>query len=145
VWYTQARLFDWRKRAEAHDTWQRQVLFSKGNAADTERVRKLDELAEQMYTKLMAELASLPVNEKFIERYLSVMNLLAKHTGGYAPQRLEHTGKNGGKIEIDEEQRQVNVVFYVPEIDTDALNNDFPEPGASIEEQEQACVSSLPE
>jgi len=41
--------------------------------------------------------------------------MLAKLTGGYAPQRLEHTGKDGGAIEVEE--TKFNVVFYVPEVD----------------------------
>ena len=122
-WYETSRRFDWGKRAEAYDAWRRKEIFATGNAQDTERIKKLDELAEQMHARLIAEIGSIEVNDRFLAQYLAVMDLLAKHTGGYAARKVELTGKNGGKIEVEE--TQVNVVFYMPEIepleDIDAL------------------------
>lgn len=116
AWTEKTKLYEWRKRAEAYDAWRRAEVFTAGNAQDTERVRKLDELAEAMHKKLMAELAVMEMTDRFIERYLGVMDMLAKHTGGYAPQRVEHTGKDGKAIEV-EQDTTMRVVFYVPEVD----------------------------
>ena len=115
-WTEATHRFDWQRRAEHYDAEQRRRLFACGNASDTERVRKLDDLAERMHSRLIAGLDAMEINEKFLAQYLAVMDSLAKHTGGYAPQRHEVTGKDGGKIEIEEEQT-MRVVFYVPEVD----------------------------
>ncbi|SRR5579875_351859 len=114
AWTEAAHRYDWRARAEAYDTWWRAVQFATGNAQDTERIKKLDALTERMYSRLMADIDQVPVNEKFLERFAQVVDLLAKHTGGYAPQRVEHTGKDGKAIEVSEE-RKVDVIFYLPE------------------------------
>lgn len=114
-WTQASRRFEWQRRAKAFDDWRRKQVFSSGNAQDTERIKKLDALAERMHGAILADLASMPVNDKYIAQYLAVLDMLAKLTGGYAPQRLEHTGKDGGAIEVEESQ--VKVVFYVPEVD----------------------------
>lgn len=114
-WTQAARRCEWQRRAEAFDAWRRAQVFSSGNAQDTERIKKLDVLAERMHSRIVDEIDSMPVNDKYIAAYMSIMDMLAKLTGGYAPQRLEHTGKDGGKIEVEE--TQVKVVFYVPEVD----------------------------
>ena len=114
-WTEASHRYDWPRRAQAYDAFQRRRIFSSGNAQDTERIKKLDALAERMHARLESSLDTLEVNEKFIAQYLAVLDLLAKHTGGYAPQRHELTGKDGGKIEIEEEQT-MRVVFYVPEV-----------------------------
>ncbi len=115
-WNQIYRQFEWRRRAEAYDEHQRKIAFSDGMASDTERVKKLNELAECLYVRLKTEIDTMPVNDRLLAQYLALVDLLAKHTGGYVPQRIEHTGKDGGPIEVTED-RQVHVVFYVPEPD----------------------------
>lgn len=114
-WTQASHRFEWQRRAKAYDEWRRKSVFSSGNAQDTERVKKLDALAERMHSAILANIDSMPVNDKYIAAYMSIMDMLAKLTGGYAPQRLEHTGKDGGAIEVEE--TKFNVVFYVPEVD----------------------------
>ncbi len=114
-WTKATKAFQWRERAAKYDAWQRKTLFSIGNAADTERVRKLDIIAERMYNRLLVGMDAMELNDRFVGQFLAVMDMLAKHTGGYAPQRLEHTGKDGGKIEVEE--TKLNVVWYMPEIE----------------------------
>lgn len=116
-WTQAAHRFAWQRRAEAYDDTERRRRFSLGNAADTERVKKLDELAERMYGRLSAGLDSMEVNEKFLAQFLAVLDMLARHTGGYAPTRHELTGKDGKDIEIHSEDEQVlRVLFYFPEV-----------------------------
>lgn len=114
-WTQASHRFEWQRRVKAYDEWRRKQVFSTGNAQDTERVKKLDALAEKMHSAILADLDTLPVSDKYIAQYLAVLDMLAKLTGGYAPQRLEHTGKDGGAIEVEE--TQVKVIFYVPEVD----------------------------
>lgn len=115
-WTQKSREFRWVQRAEAYDAWRRKQVFSTGNAQDTERVKKLDALAERMHSAILADLDTMPVNDKYIGQYLAVLDMLAKLTGGYAPakQLVEHTGKDGAPIEIEEKAK---VIFYMPEID----------------------------
>jgi hypothetical protein len=124
AWYTQARLFEWKKRAEAFDEWRRKEVFAVGNAQDIERVKKLNELADKMYAKLIDEIGAAEVNDRFVAQFLAVLDLLAKHTGGYPANKVEITGKDGKAIEVEE--TKVNVVFYMPEIEEidplDAIN-----------------------
>lgn len=114
-WTQASHRFEWQRRAKAYDEWRRKSVFSSGNAQDTERVKKLDALAEKMHRAILENLDSMPVNDKYIAAYMSIMDMLSKLTGGYAPTRLEHTGKDGGAIEVEE--TKFNVVFYVPEVD----------------------------
>lgn len=117
-WSQAAQRYEWKRRAEAYDAAERRKIFTHGNALDTERITKLDAVAERMHTKLLAAFDDMPVNDRFVAQYIAVMDMLAKHTGGYAAQRVEHTGKNGGKIEVSEEQT-MRVVFYVPEVEAE--------------------------
>src|SRR5579875_2559051 len=126
AWTEVARRFDWQGRAEQYDAWRREVVFSTGNAQDTERIKKLDARTERMYNRLMETIEAVPVNENFLERFTQVVDLHAKHTGGYAPQRIEHTGKDGGKIEVSEE-RKVQVMFYLPEVEPIEADDAGPE------------------
>jgi hypothetical protein len=116
-WYDAAHRFNWTKRAEAYDAWRRKEVFTYRNAQDTERVRKLDEIIEQLHERVLTMLQSAMseerFNEKLLAQYLAALDLMAKHVGGYV-QRLEHTGKNGGKIEVEE--TRPNVIWYMPEI-----------------------------
>lgn len=114
-WTQASHRFEWQRRAKAYDEWRRKQVFSSGNAQDTERIKKLDALAEKMHSAILADLDTLPVSDKYIAQYLAVLDMLAKLTGGYAPQRLEHTGKDGAPIEIEE--TKFNVVFYMPDVD----------------------------
>ena len=114
-WSLASHRFEWQRRAKAYDEWRRKAIFSTGNAQDTERVKKLDALAERMHSRIVADLDTMPVNDKYIAQYLAIMDMLSKLTGGYAPTRLEHTGKDGKAIEIEE--TKLNVVFYVPDVD----------------------------
>jgi hypothetical protein len=130
-WTEASHRFDWQSRAEQYDAWRREIVFSTGNAQDTERIKKLDALTERMYQRLMADIDQVPVNEKFLERFTQIVDLLAKHTGGYVPQRIEHTGKDGGKIEVEEEHK-LKVIFYMPDIE------DIEEPANVPEDQDGA-------
>lgn len=116
-WTKASHTWQWRKRAAEYDAWQRKALFTRGMASDTVRVRKLNELAKRMHERLIERLDTVDVNDKFIGQYLAVLDLLAKHTGGYGPQRIEHTGKDGGKIEVNETETKLNVWWYMPKID----------------------------
>lgn len=133
-WSQATKRFEWQRRAEAYDAWQRRKVFSKGNAQDTERVKKLDELVDKLYERtikmLEKALPEVAFNEKLVTSLVSAIDLLAKHTGGYT-QRLEHTGKNGEPIEVHEEQ-SMRVFFYLPEVASmDVVETDpalLPEP-----------------
>lgn len=114
TWNTMFRQFDWRARAMAYDEYTRKKVFTQGNASDTERIKNLSLLAERMYIRLMAEIDTIEVNERFLAQYLTLLDLLAKHTGGYV-HRVEHTGKDGKPIEVQDEQT-MRVIFYMPEI-----------------------------
>ncbi|TAK97391.1 MAG: hypothetical protein EPO08_21315 [Rhodospirillaceae bacterium] len=120
-WSLASHRFDWQRRANAYDEWRRKAVFSSGNAQDTERVKKLDALAERMHRAILDNLDTMPVNDRYIAAYMSIMDMLSKLTGGYAPQRLEHTGKDGKAIEIEE--TKLSVVFYVPEVDKVELSD----------------------
>jgi hypothetical protein len=122
-WSDAAHSFEWQRRAEVYDAHRRTQVFKIGNASDVERIRKLDKVAEAMYRQLIANIEHIPVNERFIERYIAVLDLLARHTGGYAAQRIEHTGKDGKAIEMEGGITQ-QVIFYMPEYD------ELPEIGA---------------
>ena len=117
-WTQASHRFEWQRRAKAYDEWRRKSVFSSGNAQDTERVKKLDALAERMHNAIFANIDSMPVDDKYLGKYLDVLDMLNKITGSYAPttQRLEHTGKDGGKIEVEE--TKFNVVFYMPDVDS---------------------------
>ncbi len=119
AWYDASRRFDWDKRAQAYDAHLRKTLLSSGNAMDTERIKKLDVLIDKLHERILVMLSSaLPderFNEKLVAQFLAAIDLMAKHTGSYV-QRLEHTGKDGGKIEVDETQTKLNVVWYMPEV-----------------------------
>jgi hypothetical protein len=120
-WSRATKRFEWQRRAKAYDDWRRQEVFTQGNAQDTERVKMLDELINKLHERTIKMLTKMQddvtFNEKLVAQLLSALDLMAKHTGGYAPQRHEITGKDGGTIEIHEEQEQtMRVVFYTPEI-----------------------------
>ena len=110
-WTEASRRFDWQGRAAAYDAWRRTEIFQTGNASDEERVKKLDVLLEKMHARLMAEIDTMEVNDRFLDRYLGAMDLMAKATGGYAPQRVEHSGK------LEVEETKVNVLWYMPQLD----------------------------
>lgn len=116
-WSDAYHRFKWAERAKAYDDWRRREVFSKGNAADAERVKKLDKVIDGIYDRTMHMLEHAPkYEEKFngfiIDRLLTAMDLMAKHTGGYV-ERHEVTGKDGGKIEVDGMASQV--FFYLPQ------------------------------
>jgi hypothetical protein len=121
-WFKAAQRFDWQGRAQAYDAYQRQLVMTHGNALDTERVKKLDELIDKLYTRAMAVLETAPsdvqFSEKLVVSLLNAMDIMARHTGGYAPRRVEHTGKDGKAIEVQEQQ--MHVIFYVPEAESDS-------------------------
>jgi len=116
-WTQAAKRFEWQRRAAAFDAHERQRLLAAGNASDLERIAKLDELAERMQQRLIERIDFVAVDARFIERYLGVLDLLAKHTGGYAAQRVELSGKDGKAIQVEsDETSTMRVVFYVPEV-----------------------------
>lgn len=116
-WTQASHRYEWQRRAVAYDAWRRAAVFATGNASDVERVKKLDTLVDVMHSRLIAGIDEIEINEKYIERYLAVLDLLARHTGGYGPQRIEHTGKDGTAIQIEGESASMQVVFYLPEVD----------------------------
>jgi hypothetical protein len=141
-WSEAAKRFEWPRRAESYDGYLRSQVFKAGNASDTERVKKLDALINAMHDRLIAGLGEVEVNEKFVERYLAVMDLMARHTGGYAQQRHEVTGKDGKAIEVEGGITQ-QVIFYMPEIDelpaiVDASDNGEVAPVENTVEREES-------
>lgn len=119
-WTKAAKRFEWQRRAEAYDVWRRAEVFNVGNAQDTERVKKLDVLIDALYKRTLDMLDTaapdIAFNEKLVASLATAIDLMAKHTGGYAA-RIEHTGKDGKAIEVhSEEERTMRVVFYMPEI-----------------------------
>ncbi|GCE14181.1 hypothetical protein [Tengunoibacter tsumagoiensis] len=130
-WTAAAKMFDWQRRAAAYDAWRRAEVFAAGNASDLERVKKLDTLIEKLHGKAMAELEKLDVDADFsaettakvVGQLLAAVDVMAKHTGGYASQP---GGKGGKALSVsvsagageDEEQR-LRVVFYMPDVDGD--------------------------
>lgn len=115
-WSQAAHRYEWQRRAEAYDAHRRSQVFKAGNASDVARVTKLDELINAMHTRLITGIHEVEVNEKYIERYLAVLDLMARHTGGYAPQRHEVTGKDGKAIQVESDAPTMQVVFYLPEV-----------------------------
>lgn len=120
-WTQASHRYEWQRRAEAFDAWRRKEVFSSGNAQDTERIKKLDKLIDTLCQRCMAILEGMDTSEvgadqlaRLITALLAAIDLMARHCGGYAPQRHEITGKDGKAIEIEE--TKVNVVFYVPEV-----------------------------
>ncbi len=145
-WTEAAHRFEWQRRAQAYDEMQRKVVFTKGYASDETRITKLNALAEKMYARLDERLAKMRVTDKFLAQYLAVLDMLAKHTGGYV-QKHEVTGKDGKAIEIhSEEETTMRVVFYLPEIapveitpvDGDHLTLAGPGDGGELEQGEEA-------
>jgi hypothetical protein len=127
-WTQASHRYEWLRRAEAFDEWRRKQIFNAGNAQDTERIKKLDSLIDKLSSRCLDLLDGLDMAEikpedlsRLITALLSAIDLMAKHTGGYPAVRVEHTGKDGGKIEVEE--TQVSVVFYMPEIEQDALDD----------------------
>lgn len=127
-WTQASHRYEWQRRAKAFDEWRRAEIFNAGNAQDTERIKKLDGLINKLSSRCCDLLDSLDMAEakpedltKLISALLSAIDLMAKHTGGYSPSKMEITGKNGGKIEVEE--TQVSVVFYMPEIEQDAFSD----------------------
>lgn len=121
-WSKAAKRFEWHRRAKAFDDWRRLEVFGAGNAKDTERIKKLDKLIDKLSEKSLQLLDNIDVAEakiddlaKLVTALLSAIDLMAKHTGGYAAQRIEHTGKDGKAIEVEE--RKFNAFFYMPKID----------------------------
>src|SRR5579859_8067788 len=105
-WTRASHRYEWQRRAEAFDAWRRKEIFATGNASDLARIGRLDKLIEKLCDRIMA-LLDLPIVEvafdpeaiaKLANALLSAMDLMAKHTGGYAPQRHEITGKDGKAI-----------------------------------------------
>jgi hypothetical protein len=133
-WHKASQEFQWRRRAAEYDAWQRKALFTIGNAADTERVRKLNIIAGRMYKRLLERVDAMEVNDRFVGQLLAVFDLMAKHTGGYGPQRIEHTGKDGKAIEVEE--TKLNVVWYMPEVAP--LDDGAQGDGAAIEDVQGA-------
>ncbi len=138
TWHTATHRFEWKRRAEAFDEWRRKEVFNAGNAQDTERIKKLDKLIDRLSERCLTALEYISVSSmepedltKLITALLSAIDLMAKHTGGYPASRVEHTGKDGGKIEVDVEHSKVDVVFYMPEIDP---IEDLGEPSVPIED-----------
>lgn len=123
-WSQASKRYEWQRRAAAFDGWRRKQVFSSGNAQDTERIKKLSELIDRLCERCMAMLAkedaepffSVDGAAKLVNALLAAIDLMAKHTGGYAAQRIEHTGKDGGAIEVEE--TKLNVVIYMPEVDS---------------------------
>lgn len=120
-WTKAAKRFEWLRRAEKFDEWRRKELFATGNAQDTERIKKLDALINKLCERAMEALDSVDLSlasvdevAKLTTQLLSAIDLMAKHTGGYAAQRVEHTGRDGGAIEVEE--RKLNVFWYMPQI-----------------------------
>lgn len=127
-WTQASHRYEWLRRAKAFDEWRRAEIFNAGNAQDTERIKKLDSLIDKLSSRCLDLLDSLDMAEikpedlsRLISALLSALDLMAKHTGGYSASKVEITGKNGGKIEVEE--TQVSVVFYMPEIEQDALDD----------------------
>lgn len=133
-WTEASHRHEWQRRAEAYDAWRRAAVFQAGNAADTERVKKLDDVIEQLHKRVMDMLKNAPpeilFNDRVIAQYFAALDLMAKHTGGYAPQRHEVTGKDGNAIQVEGEAA-MQVVFYVPEIAEIAEVSDVP-PGSEV-------------
>src|SRR5271167_4157099 len=74
TWTQKSREFHWVQRAEAFDAYRRQQVFSSGNAQDTERIKKLDALAERMHSAILDNLDTMPVNDRYIAAYMSIMD-----------------------------------------------------------------------
>ncbi len=127
-WTQASHRFEWQRRAKAFDEWRRAEIFNAGNAQDTERIKKLDSLINKLSERCLTLLDHMVLADiepedlsRLITALLSAIDLMAKHTGGYSASRVEITGKDGGKIEVEE--TQVSVVFYMPEIEQDAFND----------------------
>jgi hypothetical protein len=119
-WSEAAHRYEWQRRAEAYDAYRRSQVFQAGNAADTERVRKLDDLIQKLYDRSLAMLTTAPPEEEFNDRLiaqlLAAVDVMAKHTGGYAPMRHEVSGKDGKAIQVESDAPAMQVVFYLPEV-----------------------------
>jgi hypothetical protein len=116
-WAKASQDFRWQARAQAYDDHQRKLIFTHRNALDTERVKKLDELIENLYVRATELLGSTTPEDlpKILDTLLKALHLMAKQTGSYAPARIEHTGKDGKPIEVHSEaEQQMRVIFYVP-------------------------------
>ncbi len=115
-WSDAYRDFQWQARAAAYDAWQRQKVFTKGNAADTERVVKLDKTIEKLYARVEKMLANAPEDEKFngflLDRFFVALDLMAKQTGG--TDGAKNTRRDGV---IAETETTTKTVFYLPELD----------------------------
>lgn len=135
-WSDAYKNFAWQARAKAYDDWRRREVFERGNAADTERVKKLDATIEKLYVRVEKMLENAPEDEKFngflLDRLFAAMELIAKHTGGLT-ERREVTGKDGGPVEVE---GTVKTIFYLPELDAlpEQLLDD-PKEGQSDAEQ----------
>jgi hypothetical protein len=119
-WSQAAHRYEWQRRAEQYDVHRRAAVFKVGNAADTARVKKLDVLIDELYersiTMFQDALPEQGFNEKLVAQLLAAIDAMAKHTGGYAAQRIEHTGKDGKAIQVESETPPMQVVFYLPEV-----------------------------
>jgi hypothetical protein len=120
-WHEASRNFQWQQRAKAYDEWRRKEVFTTGNAQDTERIKKLDKLIDRLSERCLTALEHISVAKmdpedlsRLLTALLSAIDLMAKHAGGYPATRIEHTGKDGGKIEVEE--TKLNVVWYMPEV-----------------------------
>lgn len=103
-----SRLYGWVKRAQAYDDTQ---LEKKRKARDKALDDLYDELAQicqEQRAKTLKDLEKLRKSEKGIGS-IATVNLLKllidthiQVLGGNGKQRLELTGKDGGKIEVEE-------------------------------------------
>jgi len=140
-WTRASHRYEWQRRAKSFDAWRRKEVFATGNASDLARIETLDKVIEKLSKKCIAildvinvESADIEQLAKLITALLSAMDLMAKHTGGYGPQRVEHTGKDGKAIEVEE--TRLNVFFYVPEVEhLEDPASDATVPGIDEEQQ----------
>ncbi len=116
-WSDAYHTFQWQSRAAAYDAWRRKEIFDRGNASDVKRIEKLDTLIDGLFERIEKMLQNTPHDEKFngflIDRFITAMDLMAKHTGGYV-ERHEHTGKDGEPIEVN---GGFKAIFYLPEVE----------------------------
>lgn len=116
-WSEATHRFEWQRRAEAYEAWRRLKVFDQGNAKDTERVDKLNRLIDKLFERAMASLDDSDVSvDKIIAQLLAAVDLMAKHTGGYASPGGGKAGKDGSE-DGDEETPRMQVFFYLPKIE----------------------------
>lgn len=114
-WREMAAVYRWGVRAKAWDEYRRTEVFNQGYAYDITRIKKLNLLAEALFSRITKGFLNAKepkgVNNEHVDLYLRTLEALAQETGGRSKKGADVSVSVDNNVNLTAPR----VVFVMPE------------------------------